>query len=132
MRNPILGNCWKWKGPTDKNGYGKVWLGYAPMYATLLSWFIYKKVDVPLLGEICHLCNNPKCVNPQHLYHGTRSDNMKYAAYCCRINTQKVDRNVATQIIKDYKSENITQVALAEKYKISRSTIQRVLGGQHV
>ncbi len=104
-----------------------MWFGSAPIYATLLSWFIYKDTSEPLLKEICHLCNNPRCVNPQHLYHGTRADNMKYAAYCGRINTQKIDISTAKQIKEDYKIGGVTQIELAEKYKVSRSTIQRTL-----
>ena len=116
-------------GPVDANGYGKVWLVDRPIYATLLSWFIYKGISTPLLGEICHLCNNPRCVNPQHLYQGTRKDNAKYVAYCGRVNTQKVDIDIAKQIKEDYKKGDVTQIELAEKYKVSRSTIQRTLYG---
>lgn len=62
--------CWEWTG--GKHGlYGR----YGDEFAHRLSYRVFVNA-IPKGLFICHKCDNPLCVNPQHLYVGTHQDNM--------------------------------------------------------
>jgi hypothetical protein len=69
------GECWEWYPATHRFGYGRLWIKGRAVYAHRYMW---EKVNGPIPPGLCvlHLCDNPPCVNPEHLHLGTRSDNV--------------------------------------------------------
>ena len=65
--------CWLWTMSTDRDGYGSTKLGQKSWRANRLSYFLFKGE----MGDrlVCHKCDTPQCVNPDHLYLGTNRDN---------------------------------------------------------
>lgn len=69
--------CWLWTGARDKDGYGKFRGPRHTTKAHRASYLINVDPEADLTGwDVMHSCDNPPCVNPQHLSLGTSIDNV--------------------------------------------------------
>ena len=91
--------CWEWTASLSKGGYGQI-AHNGPKYAHRLSaeWAGMN----PANKYVCHKCDNPKCVNPEHLFIGTNQDNVSDMVFKSRhkkgreISAQKLMKSIMT------------------------------------
>lgn len=124
--------CWIWTASCHGRGYGLFHTGRNMRkgkmeFAHRVSFEIYNR---RLLSEeecVCHSCDNPYCVNPDHLFVGTHSDNMADMANKGRATgNRKLSEEEVVCIIGSTK----TNKELATIYKVDTSHISRVRRGK--
>lgn len=67
--------CWIWTGAKILSGYGRFGIKNKAYYSHRISWSLVNGT-IPKGFQILHKCDNPSCVNPNHLFIGTQKDNM--------------------------------------------------------
>ena len=124
------GSCWIWKGSFhQRDGRGQFTIGRKRNYAPRIAWEIFNG-DIPSELFVCHICDNPKCVNPRHLFLGTGQQNQEDAAKKLRKNnkmTPEVVREIRA-ICVPYDT-NFGYSALGRKYHVNPASIWQVHKG---
>ncbi len=131
--------CWLWQGcvlkRSNKNiSYGQIrWQG-KQLYAHRLAWELTYG-PVPERKEVCHSCDNPICVRPDHLFLGTHSDNMQDAKEKKRMHCPSGENcnhsKLTVEQVKLIKQSTLSQGKLAEIYHVSKSAIYFILNGRN-
>lgn len=129
----IEGICWEWQGSLDRYGYGKFRIGKSTVKAHRYSYELFNGAFDKKL-HVLHTCDNPKCVNPQHLFLGTNQDNVND-----RVNKNRTKTGTKKLSVEAKKSmlkllETQSKKVVAELFGVHVSTVSRVKakGSQNV
>lgn len=129
--------CWNWKGAKSDRGYGsfrhegKYW-----MRANRVSYILHKG-EIPDGMLVCHSCDNPECVNPDHLHLGSPKDNMDEMAQRGRAKRQpkgenahnaKLSDNQVAEI-REMRKQKIVAKQIAAKFNISTCYVYELEAG---
>jgi hypothetical protein len=133
-------SCWLWTGLKNELGYGLIRIRYTPHRAHRVAWEItYGKI--PDGFYVCHACDNPSCVRPDHLMLGTSHSNMTDmrhkgrgtippVRYGEQNNKTKLNADIVRDIRRKYATGNYTYKQLGSEYSISYATIRQVVIGR--
>jgi len=126
------GGCWIWLGGFNDKGYG-VLHNNRTCYAHRYSWELVYGPIKSQLAFVCHTCDNPKCVNPNHLFLGDNNDNVQdkvskgRQARGHRPGIDKLTEEKVKEIRQLYTTGQYTCRQLATQFSVSKSTIIAVI-----
>ena len=133
--------CWEWQG-VKRCGYGRTIIGSRKdgtrksISAHRLAYIVWKG-DIPNGYEVCHKCDNPCCINPDHLFVGTRQDNIDDRERKGRNVIKTGEENQNAKLTKDSVTEarlehvvnGVSFQKLADKYGVNKKTIMNAVKG---
>jgi hypothetical protein len=131
--------CWLWRGTRTRAGYGTICVRKKVKRATHVLAFL-------LTGEwpeacMCHRCDNPPCVNPDHLFHGTIADNNhdRHRKGRTKIRPPKPEQvargeksgpsKLTDEAVREIRKSQQTQRALAARYGVDQRAIWQIRNG---
>lgn len=137
----VESGCHEWQACIEKGGYARTKI--LDSSDKKRGYFVHRVALFLATGEqpadkhVCHTCDNPKCCNPEHLFFGTRSDNMRDMLAKGRGNKAKGERNcfakltaeVVTNVRGDF-ANKVPVKEIVEKHGIGRSNIYMILNRQ--
>lgn len=122
--------CWNWQGYRDKKGYGRCEDRCGEALAHRLS-FIEFVGPIPEGLHILHSCDNPACINPEHLRAGTNDDNMADRIERDRCHKPKGSLNVKAKLteadIHAIRASKLSRQELADLYQVAPTSISNVI-----
>lgn len=128
----MLSDCVMWTGAIDTGGYGLKRVKGKLHKAHRLAW-VNAKGDIPEGLFVCHHCDNRACVNVEHLFLGTNSDNMKDMYNKGRGNNFFKDNPPNAKLkpedvvlIKQLRQEGKTQQEVGDLFGVDRSLISQI------
>lgn len=126
--------CWLWTASTQGRGYGSFYAG-RHFRAHRYSYEIHFG-SIPPGFLVCHHCDNPGCVRPDHLFLGTSKDNVADARVKSRHchgethGSAKLSADQVCEIRRLHAVEGMTSKQLAIRYGVNPSTTGRVIKGE--
>lgn len=141
-------DCWLYTASTNWDGHGRFPLKFkygrrATVQAHRLSWFLLRG-PVPYGKLVCHNCptgDNPRCVNPNHLFIGTDMDNWRDCQRKGRERHPKHESHGRALLTKDDvrfirrhyvpRSPHASAVRMAEIFNVSISCIHHIISGKN-
>lgn len=120
----VVGECWEWTSHKNRNGYGIFWFNGRPRGAHRVSYEMEHGRAVNG-EEICHKCDNPACVKPDHLFAGSKSENQADSAKKMRCAHQKLTMQQVLDI-RDALARGERPRDLGPKYGVTPQHISKI------
>jgi len=128
--NPVT-ECIEWQASKFNGGYGKIKIDGKNRYAHRVMWEIYNG-PIPEGIFVCHCCDNPGCVHPNHLFLGTAQDNMDDKTRKGRgMHGEKHTSARLTEAkVREIRASDKGHTELAGEYGITMQSIMAVRNGK--
>lgn len=126
--------CWNWTAALTEDGYGRILVDGKARTAHRVSYKMHYGVD-PGEFKVCHECDNPRCVRPDHLFLGSHAVNMQDMAAKGRTGVirgadnpkSKLTVESVRQIRERYSSGSVSQPQLGREFGVSHATIGSIV-----
>jgi hypothetical protein len=126
--------CWLWEGTRNEDGYGNIQINNHCEKAHRLSYELFIG-NIPEGMCVCHKCDNPPCVNPKHLFLGTKLDNTRDRDAKGRgiffsgekHNMAKLTENQVREIRSSITGKRGELTMISERYGVSVSCISGII-----
>lgn len=136
---PGQAGCWLWTGarttPRQGEPYGRVRVGGRWMMATRFVWEL-ERGPLPPGQMICHRCDRPLCVRPNHLFAGSALDNVRDMQSKGRAPYSRPGESNGNAVLSDaqvaelrrlYWIEGVKQIDLAPRFGISKVQVSKII-----
>jgi hypothetical protein len=124
------GSCWEWNGAKTRQGYGKLSIGLSKWALAHRVSFLIHNDYIPVNLCVLHSCDNPSCVNPNHLFLGTYLDNIDDKMRKGRFKPNLGEKNGSHKLTNDevisIRADSRTYPKIAESYNVSLSLITKI------
>jgi hypothetical protein len=123
--------CWEWTGCKQRTGYGRFRLAGWTQMAHRVAWELVHGL-IPKGMQVLHRCDNPGCVNPNHLFLGTQTDNiydMTAKGRHYRGERHKSAKLTESDVIS-IRMFDIPTRALSNLYGVNRASIRAIKRGE--
>lgn len=129
--------CWEWTGSKQRFGHGILRFMGTNIKSHRLALMLKMGLD-KIDGCVCHHCDNPSCVNPDHLYigdHATNandrdSKNRRKAPRGEQSATSKLSDKQVSEIREKYQPFIYTTKMLSEEYRICMTQVKNIVSGR--
>jgi hypothetical protein len=123
--------CHVWIGTVDSHGYGRISFKHKNWLVHRLS-YILKYGEIPDGVKACHKCDNPLCINPDHLFLGTQAENMDdmFSKGRGAVGAAYKRSELTDELVLRIKIDKRTQLEIAKDYGVSRTNISAIKTGR--
>lgn len=125
--------CLIWLGAFNTQGYGNVRVNGVTMRTHRASYELHNG-PIPDGLFVCHTCDNTSCINPEHLYAGTRRQNTDDAVIRLRFRTRKGEASnkakISDTVAREIFEAKGSQRKLAAKYGICQTAVSYIKRGK--
>ena len=121
-------SCWVWPFHTQSAGYGQArWRGSDRQATRIVHEFAF---GFPPPDDLfaCHICDVPRCVNPNHVFYGTNAENLADMRGKRRhaFGGQNGRAKLSDEIVREIRGSAEAQDVLAERFGVDQSVISKV------
>lgn len=125
-------NCWVWTACKNSDGYGHFGVGPStPGKAHRVSYELFRG-PIPDGQMVCHKCDNPSCVNPEHLFLGSGQDNMddRQAKGRTARGVRNGKSKITPEIARYIRRSPLSERKIARELGVHRGTVNAVRSGR--
>ena len=125
------GGCWEWTAGLNSMGYGTIYHDKKKRYAHRLSYELHNGIKISDKILVLHKCDNPKCINPSHLFLGNARDNSDDMWAKGRGARGESKSNIFTEAdiidMRNMSAQGIRQRDIIKKYNSHQATMSAIL-----